>query len=82
MTKLLAVGGLAKWYEARELDVTRVTGGRVRAVTLRVEGNRGHWVPPVEYAASITNGAVEARLPAEYRAKLDAIVANARKAAG
>jgi hypothetical protein len=81
MAKLLAVGGLAQWYEARELDVTRVTGGRVRAVTLRVEGNRGAWVPPIEYASLVTNGAVEAGLPAEYRTKLDAIVATARKAA-
>jgi hypothetical protein len=82
MAKLLAVGGLAEWYEARELDVTRVTGGRVRAVTLRVEGNRGPWVPPAEYAGLVTDGAVEAGLPPEYRAKLNAIVANARKAGG
>ena len=80
MAKLLAVGGLAEWYEARELDVTRVTGGRVRAVTLRVEGNRGPWVPPAEYAALVTDGAVEADLPQEYRVKLNEIVANARKA--
>jgi hypothetical protein len=79
MAKLLAVGGLAEWYEARELDVTRVTGGRVRAITLRVEGNRGPWVPPTAYASLVTNGAVESNLPAEYRAKLDAIVAKARK---
>jgi hypothetical protein len=78
MAKLLEVGGLAQWYEAREIDVTRVTGGRVRAITLRVEGNRGLWVPPAEYAGLITEGAVEAALPIEYRAKLNAIVDKAR----
>jgi hypothetical protein len=79
MAKLLEVGGLANWYEARELDVTRVTGGRVRAITLRVEGYRGDWVPPADYAALVTNGAREAGLPAEYRAKLEAIVEKARR---
>lgn len=78
MAKLLAVGGLAEWYEARQLDVTRVSGGRVRAVTLRVEGNRGPWVPPLDYASLVTNGAVEAGLPAEYQAKLNTIVEKAR----
>jgi hypothetical protein len=78
MARLLTVGGLAEWYEAREIDVTRVTGGRVRAITLRVEGFRGPWVPPPEYAALVTNGAEEAALPAEYRAKLDQIVERAR----
>ena len=82
MANLLTVGGLAEWYEARELDVTRVTGGRVRAITLRVEGNRGPWIPPTAYASLVTNGAVEANLPAEYRAKLDAIVSRAQKATG
>ena len=81
MTMLLEVGGLAKWYEAREIDVTRVTGGRVRAITLRVEGYRGDWVPHADYAALVTNGAREAGLPAEYQAKLDAIVENARRGA-
>ena len=80
MAKLLEVGGLADWYEAREIDVTRVTGGRVRAITLRVEGYRGNWVPPVEYAALVTNGAREAGLPAEYQTKIDRIVENARRA--
>jgi hypothetical protein len=78
MAKLLEVGGLAEWYEARELDVVRVTGGRVRAITLRVDGNRGPWVPPADYAGLVTNGAVEANLPAEYQAKLNAIVSAAR----
>lgn len=78
MGKLMAVGGLADWYEVREIDVVRVTGGRVRAVTLRVEGNRGPWEPPVEYANLVTDGAVEAQLPAEYIEKLNVIVAAAR----
>ncbi|MDH6232230.1 gamma-glutamylcyclotransferase [Mesorhizobium soli] len=81
MARLLEVGGLAAWYEARELDVTRVTGGRTRVVTLRVEGNRGPWVPPVDYAALVTNGAREAALPQEYIAKLDSIVEKARRGA-
>ena len=80
MAKLLEVGGLANWYEAREIEVVRVTGGRARAITLRVEGNRGPWVPPTEYADLVTNGAVEAELPAEYRARLAAIISAARTA--
>lgn len=78
MDRLLEVGGLAEWYEARTIDVTRVSGGRMRAITLRVQGNRGPWIPPADYAALVTNGAVEAALPAEYRARLDAIVEAAR----
>ena len=78
MAHLLTVGGLADWYEAREIDVTRVSGGRVRAITLRVEGNRGPWVPPADYANLVTNGAREASLPPEYCAKLDEIVRKAR----
>ena len=35
-----------------------------------------------EIAALVTDGAVEAGLPPEYRVKLNAIVANARKATG
>jgi hypothetical protein len=79
MTKLLEVGGLADWYEAREIDVTRVTGGRARAITLRVDGYRGDWVPPADYAALVIDGAREAGLPAEYQTKLETIVANARR---
>ena len=54
--------------------MTRVTGGKVRAVTLRVNGTRGVWAPPAPYARLITEGAAEAGLPAEYRARLDAII--------
>lgn len=79
MQKLLKVGGVAQWYELRTLEVTRVSGGRVRAITLRVEGNRGPWVPPADYAALVTDGAVEADLPAEYRGKLNSIVEAARR---
>src|SRR5580700_10294516 len=50
MAKLLAVGGHAQWYEAREIDVTMAEDGRVvRAVTLRVNGDRGPWAPPAAY---------------------------------
>lgn len=79
MRKLLKVGGVAEWYELRKLDVTLVTGGRVRAITLRVEGNRGPWVPPADYAQLVTDGAVEAGLPVAYCEKLNGIVAEARQ---
>lgn len=79
MDKLLHVGGLAEWYEARVIDATRVTGGRVRAITLRVQGNRGPWVPPASYASLITEGAKEAELPKAYRARLDDIIAAAQR---
>jgi len=79
MQKLMKVGGVAQWYELRVVDVTRVSGGRVRAITLRVEGNRGRWVPPPDYAALVTDGAVEAGLPAEYRTRLNEIVEAARR---
>lgn len=78
MQKLLKVGGVAQWYEPRVLDVTLVSGGRIRAITLRVEGNRGSWVPPADYASLVTDGAVEAGLPLAYRQKLTAFVEAAR----
>lgn len=79
MDRLLLVGGLAEWYEARTVDITRVSGGRTRAITLRVQGNRGPWVPPEDYAGYVTNGAREAGLPKEYCTRLDAIVEKARR---
>lgn len=74
LSKLLEVGGLAEWYELRELEVRRVSGGSVRAFTLRVEGYRGPWAPPAPYGGLVTNGAAEAGLPAEYQEKLREIV--------
>jgi gamma-glutamylcyclotransferase len=78
MARLLAVDGQAHWYEARHIEVTRVAGGRVPAVTLRVNGNRGAWVPPNAYGRLITEGALEANLPEEYRARLNEIVSAAQ----
>jgi hypothetical protein len=78
MDRLMAVGGDAEWYDAPVIEVTRVTGGRMRAVTLRVNGERGPWAPPAAYAKLIIDGAAEAGLPAEYRALLDEIVAAAQ----
>jgi hypothetical protein len=79
VAKLLAVGGDAQWYEAREIDVRMAEDGRLmRAVTLRVNGDRGPWVPPAAYGRLITDGAHEANLPAEYCAQLATIVAKAQ----
>jgi hypothetical protein len=77
--RLLEVGGQAHWYEARKIEVTRIAGGRVRAITLLVDGDRGSWIPPNEYARQIIDGAIEANLPYDYRARLDAIIAEAQQ---
>jgi hypothetical protein len=79
MDRLLAVGGDAEWYEARKIDVKMNDGRIAKAITLRVNGARGPWVPPAAYGRLITEGAVEANLPADYRAKLNAIVAEAQR---
>lgn len=80
MATLLAVGGDAEWYEAREIDVTMVANGApMRAITLRVNGERGPWVPPEAYGRLITEGAREADLPGDYRARLEKIVADAQR---
>lgn len=78
MDRLLAVGGDAEWYEAREIEVIKTGGDRVRAVTLRVDGDRGPWVPPDPYVRLIIDGAAEANLPADYRARLGEIVSAAQ----
>ncbi|WOC15608.1 gamma-glutamylcyclotransferase family protein [Pseudochrobactrum sp. MP213Fo] len=78
MARMLKVGGLAQWYEIRELDITLVKGGSVRALTLRVDGDRGSWAPPPDYAALVIDGAKEAMLPPEYQQKLNAIVSLAQ----
>lgn len=69
---------MTKWYEAREIEVIKTGGGRVRAVTLRVDGDRGPWVPPDPYVRLIIEGAAEANLPEDYRARLGAIVSAAQ----
>jgi hypothetical protein len=79
MDRMMTVGGEAEWYDAPEIEVTLVRGGRVRAVTLRVNGARGAWAPPAPYARLITEGAAEAGLPADYRARLDEIIAAAQR---
>lgn len=77
MATLLEVGGDAAWYEAREIEVHRSDGSVVRAVTLRVDGDAGSWVPPTPYGRLVTDGAREAALPQDYIARLDRLVADA-----
>jgi gamma-glutamylcyclotransferase len=78
MARLMAVDGYERWYERREIDVRLPDGKTARAVTLRVHGGEGYWVPPDEYGRLVTDGAREARLPAEYQARLARIVAEAQ----
>jgi hypothetical protein len=78
MTRLLAVDGESEWYERREVDVVRASGGRVRAVTLRVKRHQADWIPPVPYGHLVTEGAREAGLPIDYQERLSQIVVDAR----
>lgn len=78
MARLLAVGGDAEWYEAREIEVIGTGGDRVRAITLRVDGDRGPWVPPDPYVRLIIQGSEEAHLPEDYRVRLEAIISAAQ----
>jgi cation transport regulator ChaC len=78
MTRMLEVGGAADHYEAREIDVRLQSGEMVRAVTLRVDGDEGPWAPPEPYARLVLDGAAEAGLSADYRARLARIVDETR----
>jgi gamma-glutamylcyclotransferase len=77
MATLLEVGGDARWYEARRIDVQTPDGSTVHAVTLRVDGDAGPWVPAEPYGRLVTDGAREAALPTDYIERLDRIVTDA-----
>ena len=74
-----ALQTLLEDVKARKIDVKMNDGRIAKAITLRVNGARGPWVPPAAYGRLITEGAVEANLPADYRANLNAIVAEAQR---
>ena len=78
MDRLMEVGGAARHYEARPIEVRLPSGATTRAVTLRVDGDEGPWVPPEAYGRLVTDGAAEAGLPADYQARLGSIVDEAR----
>jgi hypothetical protein len=74
LKRLMAVGGAAAFYEAREISVRLTSGEPAQAVTLLVDGDEGIWSPPSAYAGLVIDGAAEAGLPAEYQARLREIV--------
>ena len=77
--RLLEVDGLRDQYEVRHIAVTDQNGALTPAYTLRVDPDNGVWPPPDDYAGLVTNGAAEANLPDDYRARLNEIIADARR---